>query len=178
MVKKTNKQQVLKHKINEAIKADGDVRVVGDNIESKVVPIEEAMSMADEMGLDLVLLREGDVQSPPIIRICDYEKMMYAMKKEAKRRAANASKPMKEIQLSVNIAKNDLETKARSARKFLGEGSKVKVVLTMRGRELGRREESQKSLLEFIVMLEDEASIEGEMKAMGNKTVVILKPKK
>ena len=86
-------------------------------------------------------------------------------------------KPLKEIQLSVNIAKHDLETKANNARKFLEDGSRVRVTLSMKGRELSRREENKKSILEFIVLLEDVAIPEAALRDEGNKTVVTLKKK-
>jgi translation initiation factor IF-3 len=84
---------------------------------------------------------------------------------------------MKEIQLSVNIAKHDLETKANNARKFIEDGCRVRVTLTMKGRELSRKEENKKSILEFIVMLEDVAIPESMLRDEGNKTFVILKKK-
>jgi translation initiation factor IF-3 len=112
----------------------------------------------------------------PIIRICNYEKMLYELKKSAKKNKQMV-KPLKEIQLSVNIAKHDLETKANNARKFLEDGSRVRVTLSMKGRELSRREENKKSILEFVVLLEDVAVPEAALRDEGNKTVVTLKRK-
>ena len=126
------------------------------------------------MELDLVLLNSNG--SEPVLKLCNFEKMLYEMKRMAKKNKQTA-KPLKDIQLSVNIAQHDLETKANYARKFLEDGYKVRVILSMKGRELSRREENKKSLLEFIVLLENEASCEGALRDEGNKTVVILKPK-
>jgi translation initiation factor IF-3 len=98
------------------------------------------------------------------------------MKKAAKKNKQH-TKPLKDIQLSVNIAKHDMETKANSARKFIEDGCRVRVTLTMKGRELSRREENKKSILEFIVMLEDVAVPEAVPRDDGNKTSVILKKK-
>ena len=106
----------------------------------------------------------------------DLDKMLYELKKSAKKNKQQA-KPLKEIQLSVNIAKHDLETKANNARKFIEDGSRVRVILTMKGRELSRREENKKSILEFIVLLEDVATPEAAPRDEGNKTTVILKKK-
>lgn len=165
----------LKFRVNEEIRYVGNVRVVGEDIESQVVNISVARKMADDMELDLVEINsKGNM---PILRICNFEKMLYEMKKNAKKNKQNV-KPMKEIQLSANIAKHDLETKANNARKFLEDGSRVKVVLSMKGRELTRREENKKSILEFIVMLEDVAVPESEIRDEGNRTIAILKPKK
>ena len=69
-----------------------------------------------------------------------------------------------------------METKVKQAIGFLSKGHKVKIVLTMKGREVTRREENKKSMLEFLVMIEDYASIES-MKDEGNKTVAIIKKK-
>lgn len=172
---KTKNDFSSKFRVNDEIRIVGNVRIVGEGIESKVVSMFEARKIAEELELDLV-----DIQTTaevPIIRICNYEKMLYNLKKAAKKNKQQ-SKPLKEIQLSVNIAKHDLETKANTAKKFIEDGSKVKVILSMKGRELSRREENKKSILEFIVMMEDVAIPEGMLKDEGNKTTVILKPKK
>jgi translation initiation factor IF-3 len=126
------------------------------------------------MELDLVEIKgKSDV---PIVRVCNYEKMLYELKKNSKKNKQQA-KPLKEIQLSVNIAKHDLETKANNAKKFIEDGSRVRVTLSMKGRELFRREENKKSILEFIVMMSDVAVLEATPKDEGNKTVAILKKK-
>ena len=160
--------------MNEEIRLSGDVRIVGDGIESKVVPLSEARKIAEEMELDLVELQG---KSPvPILKICNFEKMLYELKKAAKKNKQTA-KPIKEIQLRANIADHDLGIKIQRAREFLEEGSRVRVVLTMKGRELSRRDENKKSILEFIVMLEDVATPETAPHDEGNKTSVILKKK-
>jgi translation initiation factor IF-3 len=163
-----------KFKVNEEIRLHGNVRLVGEGLESKVVSIEEARRIAESMGLDLVDL--GGRQETPVLKVCNYEKMIYEMKKAAKKNKQH-TKPLKDIQLSVNIAKHDMETKANSARKFIEDGCRVRVTLTMKGRELSRREENKKSILEFIVMLEDVAVPEAVPRDDGNKTSVILKKK-
>jgi translation initiation factor IF-3 len=124
------------------------------------------------MELDLVEIQgKSEV---PIVRVCNYEKMLYELKKAAKKNKQQV-KPLKDIQLSVNIAKHDLETKANNAKKFIEDGSRVRVTLAMKGRELSRREDNKKSILEFIVMMDDVAVPESTPKDEGNKTVVILK---
>jgi translation initiation factor IF-3 len=174
MVKPKRDDLSSKFRVNEEIRLFGDVRIVGEGIESHVVPIAEARKIAEKMELDLVEI-QGRLEIP-ILKICNYEKMLYEMKKAAKKSKQNA-KPLKEIQLSVNIAKHDLETKANNARKFLEDGSRVRVVLSMKGRELSRREENKKSILEFIVMLDDVSVPETTPRDEGNRTSVILKKK-
>jgi translation initiation factor IF-3 len=163
-----------KFRVNDEIKIGGNVRIVGEGIESKVVTMSEARKIAEDMELDLVEIQgKSDV---PIVRVCNYEKMLYELKKAAKKNKQQV-KPLKEIQLSVNIAKHDLETKANNAKKFIEDGSRVRVTLAMKGRELSRREDNKKSILEFIVMMDDVAVPESTPKDEGNKTVVILKKK-
>ena len=79
---------------------------------------------------------------------------MYELKKQLKNNK-KVQTTVKEIQLRTNIASNDLNVKANKARKFIMDGDKVKVVLTMKGRELTRREESEKCLYEFVEILSD-----------------------
>ena len=161
-----------KFRVNDEIRIGGNVRIVGEGIESKVVTMSEARKIAEDMGLDLVEIQgKSDV---PIVRVCKYEKMLYELKKAAKKNKQHV-KPLKEIQLSVNIAKHDLETKANNAKRFIEDGSRVRVTLAMKGRELSRREDNKKSILEFIVMMDDVAVPESTPKDEGNKTVVILK---
>ena len=174
MAKQKKNDFSSKFRVNDEIRFNGNVRIVGNDIESKVVPMSEARKIAESMELDLVEI-QGNLDVP-IIRICNYEKMVYELKKAAKK-SKQATKPLKEIQLSVNIASHDLETKANNARKFIEDGSRVRVTLTMKGREMSRREENKKSILEFIVLLEDVAVPENAPRDEGNKTVVILKKK-
>ena len=174
MAKQKKNDFSSKFRVNDEIRFNGNVRIVGNDVESKVVTMSEARRIAESMELDLVEI-QGNLDVP-IIRVCNYEKMIYELKKAAKKTKQN-SKPMKEIQLSVNIASHDLETKANNARKFIEDGSRVRVTLTMKGREMSRREENKKSILEFIVLLEDVAVPENAPRDEGNKTVVILKKK-
>ena len=161
-------------RINDELHGNYDVRIIGDNIESKVVTLEEAKKIAYDAELDLIEINSK--VSPPIMMIASYEKLIYEMKKNAKKNKQTA-KPVKEIQLSVNISEHDLQTKANYAKRFIEDGSKVKVTLTMKGRELSRKEENKRSILEFIVMLEDVAVPESQLRDDGNKTIVTLKKK-
>ena len=171
---KSNRNEIS-FRINDEIRLEGDVRVIGDGFDGTVMPITRAKDVAGRMNLDVIEVNNKAM--PPLVRIADYSKFLYETKKKAK---ANKQKPkpLKEIQLSVNISSHDIQTKANNARKFIGDGSKVKVVLKMKGRELTRREENKKSIFEFLTMLEDVAAVELFPKDEGNKTISIIKPKK
>lgn len=173
---KVNKQKnPISFRINDEMRGNYDVRIVGDDIESRIVSLEEAKAIADEMDLDLIEINSKI--NPPIMRVGNYEKMVYEIKK-AEKKKAHVAKPLKEVQLSVNISSHDLETKANNAKKFIDDGSKVKVTLSMKGRELTRRDENKRSILEFITLMEEVALPESMPKDEGNRTIVILKPKK
>lgn len=174
MAKSKNVVNAPSFRINDELRGNYDVRIVGEGIESKVMTLDEAKKIADGMELDLIEINPK--VSPPIMRIASYEKLIYELKKNAKKNK-QAAKPLKEIQLSVNISEHDLQTKANNARKFIENGNKVKATLTMKGREMSRREENKKSILEFIVMLEDVAVPESQLRDDGNKTIVVLKKK-
>ena len=118
MAKFNNKKNDIssKFKVNDEIRFHGEVRIVGEGIESKVVPIRTARDIAESMGLDLVEIQGN--REVPIMKICQFDKMIYELKKAAKK-VKQQTKQLKEVQLSVNIAKHDLETKANNARKFI-----------------------------------------------------------
>lgn len=174
MAKNKNVLNMPKFRINDELHGTYDVRIVGEDIESKIISLSEAKKIANDMEMDLIEINSN--VNPPIMKIASYEKMLYEMKKAMKKNKQNV-KPMKEIQLSVNISEHDLQTKVNNARKFIEGGSKVKVILSMRGRELVRREENKRSILEFIVALENVAIPEAQPRDEGNRTVVILKKK-
>lgn len=171
---KQNSQKNYDYRINDDIYGYSQVRIIGDDIESKVVSLKEAKNIAESMGLDLIEINSK--VNPPILRICDYSKFLYELKKNAKKNKQTQTQ-VKEIQLSVSIAQHDLETKAKQAINFLSKGDKVKVVLVMRGRELSRREENKRSILSFIEFVGENGIVES-MKDEGNKTIVILKKSK
>ena len=172
-----NKQDIKKTislKVNDEINGLDKVRNVREKNESKIVSLNEAKKIASDLDLDLV---EVNLKiTPPVLKICNYEKLIYEMKRNEKKNK-QVILPIKEIQLSVNICMHDIEIKAKQAMNFIEKGHKVKVILTMKGRELSRRDESKKSLLEFLTLTEDVASIES-LKDDGNKSIAILKKKK
>lgn len=164
----------IEYRINDEIDFYGQVRVVGEHANNEVMSIDKARKLAESLDLDLVEINSR--VTPPIMKVCNYEKMVYELKKTLKKNRQQA-KPPKEIQLSVNIAENDLKTKENQARKFIEDGFKVKVILIMKGRELSRRMENKKTIFKFIADLEDVAAAESLPKDEGTRTIVFLKRK-
>lgn len=173
--KQPKKKFEINVKVNDEIVGYNQVRIVGEGIESKVISLDEASKYAESIERDMVLINENT--NPPIVRLCDFEKYVYEQKKTAKKQSTT-NNTLKEIQLSVSIASNDLQTKVKKAREFIEKGDKVRVVLTMRGREMVRREENKKSIFEFIQAMSDISVPEAMPKDERNKCSVILKKKK
>lgn len=162
-------------RINDEIIGVKECRVVGEGLESAVMPLKDAKNLAESMEMDLIEINAKI--TPPIMRIAHYDKYLYEQKKKAKAKKQQIIQ-VKEIQLKPNIAENDLNTKSRKAIEFLSQGNKVKVTLTIKGRELLRREENKKAIYKFITLIEDSGIPESMPKDEGNKTIVIIKPKK
>lgn len=170
-----NVKNTLSFKVNDEIKLNSElVRIVGNSIESKVIPFDEAKKIAESKGLDLIEINSK--VNPAIIKMDDYSKFLFDQKKIA-RKTKQKVMQIKEIQLTTNIGLNDLETKVKKAIEFIEDGNKVKVVLTMKGRELSRREDSKKSLYQFIDKTKEVAVAESLPKDEGNKCIVTLKHK-
>lgn len=171
---KNNKNELSFH-VNDEIKLTSElVRVIGNLDGSKVMTFDEAKKLAEANGLDLIEINSK--VSPAIIRMDDYSKFLFDQKKIAKKNKQKVVQ-VKEIQLTTNIGLNDLETKVKKAIEFIKDGDKVKVVLTMKGRELLRREDSKKSLYQFIDKVKEFAVAEAIPRDEGNKCIVILKHK-
>lgn len=122
---------------NDRIRAR-QVRLIGpDGRQLGVVDRDEALSLAKQVGLDLVEV--AATANPPVCRILDFGKYMYELSKKEKDKKHNTSK-IKEVKFRVRIEQHDYETKLRRAEEFLFKGNKVKVTLQFRGREMEHRE--------------------------------------
>jgi translation initiation factor IF-3 len=164
-----------KHKINEEIRSE-EVRLIGVG-EPKIIKTYIAIRMAQEEGKDLILINEN--QDTPIVKIEDYNKFLYHIEKTERERKKNSSKSeLKEIQLSVNISDHDLSIKAKKAKEFLNDGDKVKVVLSLKGRERSSPERAEYVILKFAESVEEIGIPESMPKLEGSKWLMILKQRK
>ncbi len=153
------------------------VRLVGDNIENPLVlPIREAIKMADEMELDLIEI--SPKAEPPVCRIADYQKFLYQQKKRAKEAKAKAVKVViKEIRFGPQTDDHDYNFKLKHAENFLKEGAKVKAYVFFRGRSIVFKEQGEILLLRFATDLEELAKVESMPKLEGKRMNIILTPK-
>ena len=157
---------------------DKEVRVIGeDGNQLGVMPIKEAMRLAQEAELDLVKI--APKAQPPVCKIIDYGKYRYELarkEKEAKKKQRTVE--VKEVRLSPNIDTNELNTKVNNAKKFIAKGNKVKITLRFRGREMAHMQQSKHILDDFAQMLADVASIEKPAKQEGRSISMVLTEKR
>ena len=157
---------------------DKEVRVIAENGDQLgVMPVKEAMKLAQEAELDLVKI--APKAQPPVCKIIDYGKYRYELarkEKEAKKKQKTVE--VKEVRISPNIDTNDLNTKVNNAKKFIAKGNKVKVTLRFRGREMARMQQSKHILDDFAEMLAEVAVVEKPAKLEGRSMSMVLTEKR
>ena len=164
------------NRINNEITAPM-VRIVGDNVEPNlVVPIRQAIAMADEMELDLIEISPN--AEPPVCRIADYQKFLYQQKRKAKEiKAKQVKAVVKEIRFGPQTDDHDYNFKLKHAENFIKEGAKVKASVFFRGRSIVFKEQGEILLLRFATDLEEIAKVEMMPKLDGKKMNMMLAPK-
>ena len=141
-----------------------------------MLPIKEAIRLADEMELDLIEI--SPKAEPPVCRIADYQKFLYQQKKKAKEiKAKQVKVVIKEIRFGPQTDDHDYNFKLKHAENFLKEGAKVKAYVFFRGRSIVFKEQGEILLLRFANDLEEFARVELMPKLDGKKMNMILAPK-
>jgi translation initiation factor IF-3 len=162
--------------VNEAIRAR-EVRLIGpDGAQLGVVPLKEALRIAQDADLDLVNV--APTAKPPVCRIMDYGKFKYEQaKKEKEARRNQKIIELKEVRFSSTIEEHDFQTKLRNVRKFIEDEDKVKCTIRFRGREITHSEIGQQVLERVAALCEDIAAVERKPKIEGRSMIMILTPK-
>ena len=163
------------YKINNQIEASS-IRVIDhDGKMIGIVSLEKGLSLANEVGLDLVEVSPN--AKPPVCKVIEYGKFKYAaQKKAAEARKKQKVIEVKEIKYRPNIDNNDYEIKLKSLRKFINAGDKVKVTMRFRGRELAHQELGVKVLERIREDLNETVKIEQFPKLEGKQMVQIFAP--
>ena len=142
-----------------------------------VRPTPEALRMAADMDLDLVEV--ASKANPPVCRIMDYGKWKYEQSqrdKESRKKSTNIT--VKEMKYRPKIGVGDFDTKTKKVEKFLGEGSKVKVTIMFRGREMQHPELGRKILDNVAETVDHLANVEFGPNLEGRNMVMVLGPDK
>ena len=162
--------------VNEEIKTK-EVRLVTDT-SSDVISTKEALGKAEEAGLDLICVSmNGNI---PVVKILDYSKYLYELKKkekEAKKKSKATQVETKEIRIGDSIEINDLKTKAKMIDKFLTSKNKVKLTIRYKGRAIAHINEGAKKLENLTDLVTVEFAIENPAKIFGNTVSMTIMPK-
>ena len=151
--------------------------MVGEGIEVGVYPIGKAIELADDQGLDLVEISPKAV--PPVCKIIDYKKFLYEQKKKQKELKSRQVKVViKEIRFGPNTDDHDFNIKLNHAKKFLGDGSKVKAYVFFKGRTIVFKERGEILLLKFAQELAEIGLVEQMPKLEGKKMIMMIQPLK
>jgi translation initiation factor IF-3 len=161
--------------VNQQIRVR-EVRVIDEEGQQLgIYPIQEALRLAYDRNLDLVEVAPNAV--PPVCRLLDFGKFQYEkQKKEREARKAQKIIEIKEIRLRPRTGEHDLDTKVRQALSFLDEGSKVKVTVRFRGREIHHPEIAREQLEEFANKVGNVAVIESLPLMEGKNLFMLLSP--
>ncbi len=153
------------------------IRLVGDNVNQDIYSLRDALSIAKEIGLDLVEI--SPTANPPVCRVMDYKKFLFEQKKKQKEIKAKSAKiVVKEIRLGPNTDDHDFNFKLKHAIKFLEDGAKVKVDVFFRGRSIVYKDQGELILLKFAQELEDYGKVEQLPKLEGKRMIMMIAPKK
>jgi translation initiation factor IF-3 len=163
------------HRINRKIRTP-QVRLIGyDGSQVGIVPIEEALRLAEQAQMDLVEIAPS--AQPPVCRILDYGKFKYQEHKkenEAKKKATTTT--VKELRLGYRTDHGDIDRQISKARQFLEAGDRVKFLLRFRGREMAYQNLGREKLMGVCRALKDVAASEGDPKMEGRMMGIVLAP--
>ena len=150
--------------------------MVGENIEPGIYNFKEALTMAENLELDLVEI--SPTANPPVCRIVDYKKFLYELKKKQKEiKAKTAKVVVKEIRMGPQTDEHDFNFKLKHAENFLQEGAKVKATVFFPGRTIIYKERGEILLLKFAQGLEDHGKVEQLPRLEGKRMSLMIMPK-
>jgi len=164
--------------INEQIRVNGDVRLVGENGEQLgIVSLAQAKNVANESELDLALISPN--ATPPVCKVMNYGKYRYEQqKKEKEARSKQKIVETKTIRFGLNISDHDVEYRAKQAKEFLLKGDKVKANMRLSGRENAYADKGIETLKKFAEKMSEYAVIEVAPFKEGRYINMVIAPKK
>ena len=162
--------------INEEIR-DREVRVVDQAGEQLgVMPIREALELAEEKQLDLVKI--APQARPPVCKLMDYGKYRFEQsKKEREFRKNQKVITVKEVRLSATIEDHDIDVRVKNAIKFLKDGNKVKATIRFRGRQITHSEIGREIMADFAERIKDYGTVDKAPTIEGRNMSMFVSPK-
>ncbi|MDE2492013.1 MAG: translation initiation factor IF-3 [Elusimicrobia bacterium] len=163
-------------RINQSIRAQTVRLIDSDGTQIGVRPINEALGIARQRGLDLVEIAAN--ANPPVCKILPYSKFKYEQeKKEREARKKQKAGLLKELRFRPNIGQHDLDVKVRQIEEFIDSHDKVRVTVVFRGREMQHRDLGMKLLMSIVDKLAAKAAVEQKPLPDRNRLVMVLIPK-
>jgi translation initiation factor IF-3 len=163
--------------VNRQIRISPVRLIDADGSQIGIVPIDHALTLADERGLDLVEVAPG--ARPPVCRIMDYGKFKYEEARKARRaRKKQHQVQIKEVKFRPGIEEHDFDFKIRHARRFLEEGNKVKATMMFRGRQVAHSDLGRQVLSRVAEILGDVGKVEGDLSLEGRNMTMIVAPRR
>lgn len=164
-------------RINNQIRPREVRLITADGEQFGIVPLQRALDMAREDGLDLVEISPNAV--PPVAKIMDWGKFKYEQQKQQqKQKAKQKVIEVKGIRLGIKISEHDLDTKLKSAEKFIAKENKVKFQVRFKGREVTHKELGTKLLETIKERLAEVSDIEQPPTSQGRDMFMVVAPKK
>ena len=161
--------------INDAIR-DKEVRVVSESGEQLgIMSSAQALHMAEAQNLDLVKI--APMAKPPVVKIMDFGKFRFEQsRREKEARKTQRMVELKAIEISVGIAKHDLDFKVGHAVRFLEQGHKVKVFIKLRGRQMAHANLASDRMKEFAELCQEVSTVERNPRLEGRQMMMFLAP--
>lgn len=149
------------------------------NVIQDLVTRKLALDTAEKLGTDLVEISYNEKDETSICKLIDYSKFLYQQKKKEKEnRKRNTAAESKEVRLTPVIDEGDLKTKTKQIRKFLEDGSRVKLTMFFKGRMIEHSDMGKIKLLQIVDGLMDVARVEQLPTLMGKRMFLSLVPKR
>ncbi|WP_083915329.1 translation initiation factor IF-3 [Gilvimarinus chinensis] len=166
-----------KARINDQIEAS-EVRLIGaDGEQVGVVPLDEALKVAQDADLDLVEIAPDS--TPVVCKVMDYGKHLFEIKKtKAAAKKKQKQQQIKEMKFRPGTEEGDYKVKLRNLIRFLENGDKAKVSLRYRGREMAHQELGMEMMQRIETDLEELATVEQRPKMEGRQLIMVMAPKK
>ncbi|AVH67129.1 translation initiation factor IF-3 [Nostoc sp. 'Peltigera membranacea cyanobiont' 213] len=163
--------------INERIRFP-KIRVIDtDGAQLGIMPPQEALQLAEEKELDLVLI--SDKADPPVCRIMDYGKYKFEQEKKAREaRKKQHTADVKEVKMRYKIEEHDYNVRVKQAERFLKDGDKVKATVMFRGREIQHSDLAEELLKRMATDLEPYGELQQAPKKEGRNMMMLISPKK
>jgi translation initiation factor IF-3 len=172
-----NKKATNQAKINFAVMAKSIIIIEEDGTKLPAMSNQSAQVLAADRGLDLIEININNATDEAICKIADYAKFLYLKKKKEKlasKQQREKAIDNKEIQLRANTDDGDIEVKAKKAIQFLDNGDRVKVILSMRNRELSHKDVGENTIKKFLSFITSPDDIENPLHNEGNNLVAVL----